>query len=64
MEIKYFQIIIESLKYCQKNKGLHILGYVIMLNYFRLIAQTEIGGKFQDVMRDMKTYTSKAISSY
>ena len=62
-EIKYFQIIIESLKYCQTNKGLRIFGYVIMLNHFYLIAQTEIGVKFQDVMRDMKKYTSKAISN-
>ncbi len=62
MEIKYFQIIIDSLKYCQKNKGLHVFGYVIMLNHFHLIAQSYIGVRFQDVMRDMKKFTSKAIS--
>ena len=41
---------------------LHVFGYVIMLNHFHLIAQTEIGVRFQDVMRDMKKYTSKAIA--
>ena len=61
-EIEYFQIIIESLKYCQENKGLHVCGYVIMLNHFHLIAQTAPGVRFQDVMRDMKRHTSKAIS--
>ena len=63
MTKKYFEIIIESLKYCQKNKGLYVFGYVIMLNHFHLIAQTETGIRFQDVMRDMKKYTSKAISN-
>ena len=61
-EHKYFQIIIESLEYCQKHKGLHIFGYVIMLTHFHLMGQTEEGVRFQDVMRDMKKFTSKAIS--
>ena len=61
MNKKYFQIIIESLKYCQKKKGLYIFGYVIMPNHFHLIAQTKDNTKFQDVMRDMKIFTSKAI---
>ena len=62
-ESKYFEIIIESLKYCQANKGLHIFGYVIMLTHFHLMGQTEEGVRFQDVMRDMKKFTSKKISS-
>ena len=63
VEQRYFQIIVDSLKYCQQDKGLHVFGYVIMLNHFHLIAQTDIGFRFQDVMRDMKKYTSKAISN-
>ena len=62
-ESKYFQIIIDSLKYCQENKGLHIFGYVIMLTHFHLMGQTEEGVSFPDVMRDMKKFTSKEISS-
>ena len=42
-ESKYFEIIINSLKYCQANKGLHIFGYVIMLTHFHLMGQTEAG---------------------
>ena len=34
-----------------------------MLTHFHLMAQTEEGVKFQDVMRDMKKFTSKQISS-
>ena len=61
-ERKYFEIIIESFKFCMQNKGLHIFGYVIMLTHFHLMAQTEEGIKFQDVMRDMKKFTSLEIS--
>jgi len=60
---RYFEIIIESLKYCQDNKGLLVFGYVIMLTHFHLMAQTKEGVRFQDVMRDMKKFTSKEISS-
>ena len=62
-EKKYFDIIIDSLKYCQKKKGLVIFGYVIMINHFHLLAQTENNNKFQDVMRDMKKFTSISISN-
>ena len=61
-EVKYFRIIVESLRYCQEKKGLLIYGYVIMLNHFHLMAQTVVGFKFQNVMRDMKKFTSKRIS--
>ncbi len=61
-EREYFEIIIRSLNYCQENKGLAVFGYVIMLTHFHLVAQTDDGVKFQDVMRDMKKYTSKEIS--
>ena len=53
-EKRYFEIIVESLKYCQDNKGLLVSGYVIMLTHFHLMALTKEGVRFQDVMRDMK----------
>ena len=62
-ERRYFEIIVASLKYCQDNKGLLVFGYVIMLTHFHLIAQTKEDVRFQDVMRDMKKFTSKEISS-
>ena len=30
-ERKYFEIIIASFRFCMRNKGLHVFGYVIML---------------------------------
>lgn len=61
-ERNYFDIIVESLKYCQKHKSLDVFGYVIMLTHFHLMAQTDEGIEFQAVMRDMKKFTSKEIS--
>ena len=60
--IPYFQIIIDSLKFCQSNKGLRLNAYVIMPNHIHLIVQTESGVNLSDVMRDFKRYTSRAIS--
>ena len=61
-ERKYFEIVTSSLNHCQEKKGLAIFGYVIMLTHFHLVAQTEDGVKFHEVMRDMKRFTSKEIS--
>jgi REP element-mobilizing transposase RayT len=36
----YRDIAIDSLKYCQQNKGLQIFGYVIMSNHIHLIANS------------------------
>lgn len=61
-ERKYFDIIIDSLQYCQKQKGLFILGYVIMLNHIHLITINEEDTSLSDIMRDFKRFTSKKIS--
>ena len=55
-EKRYFEIIVESLKYGQDKKGLLVFGYIIMLTHFPLIAQTKEDVRFQDVMRDMKKF--------
>jgi REP element-mobilizing transposase RayT len=54
-------IIINSLKYCQKEKGLAIYGFCLMSNHLHLIARAE--GKFtlSEILRDFKKFTSKAI---
>jgi len=54
--------IIESIKYCQENKGLVIFAYVIMTNHIHLIANTNEPFLLKDVMRDFKKYTSKKIT--
>ena len=55
---RYRDIVIDSLKYCQENKGLRICGYVIMSNHIHLIVYTEGGNQLSDVLRDFKKFTA------
>src|SRR6185312_6251433 len=57
----YRDIFIESLKYCQQNKGLHLHAYVIMTNHVHLIVSVDEGFTVSDFIRDCKKYTSKKI---
>ena len=57
----YKFIIIESLKHCQKEKGMEIFGYCIMPTHIHLIARAKSNFKLSDVLRDFKKFTSKAI---
>jgi putative transposase len=61
----YINILIESLKYCQKEKGLKIYAWVIMSNHIHLIVQSE-KVHLSDIIRDFKTglanqFTAKQI---
>ncbi|MCD4679860.1 MAG: transposase [Bacteroidales bacterium] len=56
----YKDIIIDNLKYCQKEKGLEIYAYVIMSNHIHLLARAS-GENLSDVLRDFKSYSSKVI---
>ena len=61
-EESYFQIIINSLKYCIENKGLILLGYVIMLNHIHLLTSNAPDTTLSDIMRDFKRFTSVRIA--
>ncbi len=54
---EYKEIMVESLQYCQKNKGLRIHAWCLMTSHVHLIISSE-GNKLQDVLRDIKSYTS------
>ena len=54
-------IIIESIKYCQREKGLSIFGYCLMSNHIHLIARSEGNYTLSEVLRDFKKFTSKEI---
>jgi REP element-mobilizing transposase RayT len=53
--------IIESLKYCQAEKGLNIYAYVIMSNHIHLIVNCNLPFELSDVIRDFKKFISKKI---
>jgi putative transposase len=57
---EYKDILIDSLKYCIKNKGLEIYAWVIMSNHAHLIIGTT-DKPMQDILRDFKKHTSKTI---
>lgn len=56
----YKDIIIDSLKYCQKNKRLNVYAYVIMSNHMHMAVSAE-DNNLSDVIRDFKQFTSKHI---
>ena len=60
---KYRDIIVDSLNYCIKEKGLVVYAWVIMSNHIHLIITTKNDeGNISDIIRDFKKYTSKLIA--
>ena len=57
----YKHIIVGSLEYSIKNKGLIVSGWCLMSNHIHLIAGAEEGFHLSDILRDFKKFTSKAI---
>ncbi|MCB9294803.1 MAG: transposase [Lewinellaceae bacterium] len=57
----YKDILIESLRYCQGNKGLLLYAYTIMSNHLHLIAQAGEGAVLVDILRDFKKFAARQI---
>lgn len=55
----YKDIMIESLRYCNEQKGLLIFAYVIMSNHVHLILQASGAIPLSDIVRDCKKFTAK-----
>ncbi len=55
----FFQIIINSLKFCREKKGLKIFGYVIMPNHLHLIVNAF--KNIEGIIRDFKHFTANQI---
>jgi REP element-mobilizing transposase RayT len=58
---EYKQIVVDSIKYCQANKGLEVYAWCIMTSHVHLIIGTDGTNKLQDIVRDLKAYTSRHI---
>lgn len=56
----YFSIVIDSLNYCRKNKGMEIYGYYIMPSHVHLIFRSALGDP-SGLIRDFKGFTSKRL---
>jgi len=57
----YKDILIDSLKYCQEEKGLILFAWCIMSNHVHLIAKAKEGFELSGILRDLKKFTSKKI---
>ena len=58
---EYKDIVIESLKYCQQNKGLELFAWCIMTNHVHLIIRAKDDFNLPDILRDFKKFTSKSL---
>ena len=58
---EYKDIIIDSLHYCQKHKGMDIFAWCIMTNHVHLIFRSVDDQKPELLLGDFKRFTSKAI---
>ena len=57
----YKDVIIDSLKYSMKEKGLNVFAYVIMTNHIHLLVNCNEPFLLQNTIRDFKRHTSKRI---
>jgi putative transposase len=56
----YVNILLNSIKHCQAEKGLRVYGWVIMTNHCHFIFDS-VGEDLSDIFRDLKKFTSKKI---
>ena len=56
----YVDIILESIRYCQKEKGLLVYGWVVMSNHVHLLIRSN-KENLSDIIRDFKKFTSGKI---
>ncbi|MEW6657523.1 MAG: transposase [Thermodesulfobacteriota bacterium] len=54
----YFEIIIDSLKYCRERKGLKIFAYVVLDNHLHLVAH---GERLPETIKEFKSFTAQGI---
>ncbi len=56
----YVNIVVDSMAYCQKEKGLLVHAYCIMPNHLHLIISA-VNNNLSDIIRDFKKFTSAKI---
>lgn len=53
--------IVDSLRFCQKNKGLEIFAWCLMPSHLHMIARSNGKNELVSILRDFKKYTSRKI---
>ena len=59
----YKDIVVDSLRHCQSNKGLLLHSWCLMSNHLHLVARTREDFQWPYILRDFKRYTTKEILS-
>ena len=59
--LNYRNIIVESLDYCRKNKGLKLYAWCLMTNHIHLVCSADQPFRMTDFIRDFKQFTAKKI---
>ncbi|MDQ2180881.1 transposase, partial [Marinifilum sp. D714] len=59
--LEYKEIILDSLRYCQQNKGMEIFAWCIMTNHVHLIFRSVKQQKPEQLLGDFKRFTSNAL---
>ena len=54
-------IMIDSIKYCQREKGLLIYAWVVMSNHLHMIISCKENSRLRDIIRNFKKFTSRMI---
>lgn len=57
---EYSELFLESVRYCQKNKGLEVYAWCIMPSHVHLILGTH-QEPLSNIIRDMKSFTSRSV---
>lgn len=58
---EYRQVILESLRYCQQNKGLKVYAWCLMTSHIHLIISSAGEMPLEGIIRDAKAFTSRRI---
>ena len=59
--LNYRNIIVDSLEYCVRNKGLRIFAWCLMTNHIHIVCMVDEPFKMSDFVRDFKQFTAKSL---
>lgn len=58
---EYRNIFLNSVRYCQENKGLEVHAWCIMTSHIHMIVSTDGTNPLEGIIRDLKSFTSRSI---
>lgn len=59
--LNYRNIVVGSLDFCVRNKGLRIFAWCLMTNHIHIVCSVELPFRMSDFIRDFKQFTAKSL---